>query len=77
MCSSFPFDFRGCDFGFDFINSLSLSLYSLNICIRFNQNIDERSYISTKIEAVEHLYGGFLLKAASTVNQIVESFALF
>ena len=32
-----------------------------HICIRFNQNIDEKSEISPKLEAVIHLYAVFLL----------------
>ena len=33
------------------------------IYIRFNQNLDEKSYISAKIEAVKHLFVVFLLTA--------------
>ena len=33
------------------------------IYIRFNQNMDNKSYISAKIEAVKHLHTVFLLLA--------------
>ena len=33
------------------------------IYIRFNRNLDEKSYISAEIEAVKHLYAVFLLTA--------------
>ena len=31
--------------------------------IRFNQNLDEKSYLNAKIEAVDHFHPLFLLKA--------------
>ena len=33
------------------------------IYIRFNQNLDERSYLSSKIKAVKHLHAVFLITA--------------
>ena len=48
------------------------------IYIHFNQNVEEKSDISAKIEAGKHLQAVFLLAAESSMsNQIVESHGLF
>ena len=48
------------------------------IYIRFNQNPDEKSYVSVKIEAVNHLLSfSAICGTALMSNQIVESHGLF
>ena len=47
------------------------------IYIRFNQNFDEKSYVSAKIETVKHLCAIFLLTGtAPTSSQIAKNYGL-
>ena len=45
--------------------------FNTYIYIRFNQNLDEKSYIGTKNEAVNHLHASFQLTRAMVYFDVI------